>query len=151
MNPIETPKQYSDYVDKKSPNSPILKNCFKCKKEGSATAVIPQAQNIIGTHAVIAAKHQQVADGKLGCPALVASVHGLRRAQKGGDFFLCFVVVFSQISDTSDANCIHGKMPLPGKWKNGNAYGACASADATCIIQQNTSHVHLLVNKCTKI
>lgn len=27
MNPIETPKQYSDYVDKKSPNSPILKNC----------------------------------------------------------------------------------------------------------------------------
>ena len=28
MNPIETQKQYSDYVDKKSPNSPILKNCF---------------------------------------------------------------------------------------------------------------------------
>lgn len=28
MNPIETPKQYSDYVDKKSPNSPILKNCI---------------------------------------------------------------------------------------------------------------------------
>ena len=28
MNPIETPKQYSDYVDKKSPNSPIFKNCI---------------------------------------------------------------------------------------------------------------------------
>ena len=28
MKPIETKKQYSDYVDKKSPNSPILKNCF---------------------------------------------------------------------------------------------------------------------------
>ena len=28
MNPIETPKQYSDYVDKKSPNSPIIKNCL---------------------------------------------------------------------------------------------------------------------------
>ena len=28
MNPIETNEQYSKYVDKKSPNSPILKNCF---------------------------------------------------------------------------------------------------------------------------
>ena len=28
MEPIETPKEYQKYVDKKSPNSPILKNCF---------------------------------------------------------------------------------------------------------------------------
>ena len=28
MKPIETKQEYSDYVDKKSPNSPILKNCF---------------------------------------------------------------------------------------------------------------------------
>ena len=28
MNLIETPKEYQKYVDKKSPNSPILKNCF---------------------------------------------------------------------------------------------------------------------------
>lgn len=28
MNPIETNDQYSKYVDEKSPNSPILKNCF---------------------------------------------------------------------------------------------------------------------------
>ena len=28
MNPIETNEQYSKYVDEKSPNSPILKNCF---------------------------------------------------------------------------------------------------------------------------
>ena len=28
MEKINTPKEYSDYVDKKSPNSPILKNCF---------------------------------------------------------------------------------------------------------------------------
>lgn len=28
MKPIETKQQYSDYVDKKSPNSPIWKNCF---------------------------------------------------------------------------------------------------------------------------
>ena len=28
MEQINTQKQYSDYVDKKSPNSPILKNCF---------------------------------------------------------------------------------------------------------------------------
>lgn len=27
-NPIESKKTYQDYVDKKSPNSPILKNCF---------------------------------------------------------------------------------------------------------------------------
>jgi stage V sporulation protein AC len=28
MNPIETNEQYIKYVDEKSPNSPILKNCF---------------------------------------------------------------------------------------------------------------------------
>lgn len=28
MNPIETKKDYQNYVDKKSPNSPILKNCL---------------------------------------------------------------------------------------------------------------------------
>ena len=28
MNPIETPEEYNEYVEKKSPNSPILKNCF---------------------------------------------------------------------------------------------------------------------------
>ena len=28
MNPLETNKTYQNYVDKKSPNSPILKNCF---------------------------------------------------------------------------------------------------------------------------
>ena len=28
MNPLETNEQYSKYVDKISPNSPIIKNCF---------------------------------------------------------------------------------------------------------------------------
>ena len=28
MNPIETKQTYQDYVNKKSPNSPIWKNCF---------------------------------------------------------------------------------------------------------------------------
>ena len=28
MNPLDTKKNYQDYVDKKSPNSPIFKNCF---------------------------------------------------------------------------------------------------------------------------
>lgn len=28
MEKIETNKQYQDYVDKKTPNSPIIKNCF---------------------------------------------------------------------------------------------------------------------------
>ena len=29
MNPLETKKDYQNYVDKKSPNSPIIKNCFQ--------------------------------------------------------------------------------------------------------------------------
>lgn len=28
MDPLETKKDYQNYVDKKSPNSPLLKNCF---------------------------------------------------------------------------------------------------------------------------
>ena len=28
MNTINTKKEYQNYVNKKSPNSPILKNCF---------------------------------------------------------------------------------------------------------------------------
>lgn len=28
MDPLETKQTYQEYVDKKSPNSPILKNCF---------------------------------------------------------------------------------------------------------------------------
>ena len=28
MNPLDSKKDYQNYVDKKSPNSPILKNCF---------------------------------------------------------------------------------------------------------------------------
>lgn len=28
MNPIDSQKEYQKYVDKKSPNSPIVKNCF---------------------------------------------------------------------------------------------------------------------------
>ena len=28
MKPIETKQDYSNYVDKKSPNSPIFKNCI---------------------------------------------------------------------------------------------------------------------------
>lgn len=42
MNPMETPKQYSDYVDKKSPNSPILKNCFNAFWVGGLICSIGQ-------------------------------------------------------------------------------------------------------------
>ena len=42
MNPIETPKQYSDYVDKMSPNSPILKNCFNAFWVGGLICSIGQ-------------------------------------------------------------------------------------------------------------
>lgn len=42
MNPIETPKEYSNYVDKKSPNSPILKNCFNAFWVGGLICSIGQ-------------------------------------------------------------------------------------------------------------
>ena len=42
MKPIETKKQYSDYVNKKSPNSPILKNCFNAFWVGGLICTIGQ-------------------------------------------------------------------------------------------------------------
>lgn len=42
MKPIETKQEYSDYVDKKSPNSPILKNCFNAFWTGGLICSIGQ-------------------------------------------------------------------------------------------------------------
>lgn len=42
MDKIETPKQYSDYVDKKSPDSPILKNCINAFWVGGLICTIGQ-------------------------------------------------------------------------------------------------------------
>lgn len=42
MNPIETKKDYQEYVDKKSPNSPILKNCFNAFWVGGLICTIGQ-------------------------------------------------------------------------------------------------------------
>ena len=42
MKPIETQKEYSDYVDQKSPNSPILKNCFNAIWVGGLICSIGQ-------------------------------------------------------------------------------------------------------------
>ena len=42
MNPIETPKKYQEYVDKKSPNSPIFKNCFNAFWVGGLICTIGQ-------------------------------------------------------------------------------------------------------------
>ena len=42
MNPIETPKEYSNYVDKKSPNSPIFKNCFNAFWVGGLICALAQ-------------------------------------------------------------------------------------------------------------
>ena len=42
MDKINTPKEYSDYVDKKSPNSPILKNCFNAFWVGGLICSIGQ-------------------------------------------------------------------------------------------------------------
>lgn len=42
MKPINTNKEYQDYVDKKSPDSPILKNCFNSFWVGGLICVIGQ-------------------------------------------------------------------------------------------------------------
>ena len=42
MEQINTNKQYSDYVDKKTPNSPILKNCFNAFWVGGLICTIGQ-------------------------------------------------------------------------------------------------------------
>ncbi len=42
MNPLETKQAYQDYVDKKSPNSPVLKNCFNAFWVGGLICSIGQ-------------------------------------------------------------------------------------------------------------
>lgn len=42
MDPLENPQKYSEYVDKKSPNSPILKNCFNAFWVGGLICSIGQ-------------------------------------------------------------------------------------------------------------
>lgn len=42
MEQIQTQKQYSDYVDKKSPNSPIVKNCFNAFWVGGLICTLGQ-------------------------------------------------------------------------------------------------------------
>jgi len=41
-NPLDTQQKYSDFVDKKSPNSPILKNCFNAFWVGGLICSIGQ-------------------------------------------------------------------------------------------------------------
>ena len=41
-SPIDTPKEYQKYVDKKSPNSPIFKNCFNAFLVGGLICSIGQ-------------------------------------------------------------------------------------------------------------
>lgn len=41
-NPLETKKTYQEYVDKKSPNSPIIKNCFNAFWVGGLICTIGQ-------------------------------------------------------------------------------------------------------------
>lgn len=40
MKPLETKKEYQNYVNKKSPNSPIFKNCFNAFWVGGLICVI---------------------------------------------------------------------------------------------------------------
>ena len=47
MQPIETQKKYQEYVDKKSPNSPILKNCFNAFWVGGLICTFGQIISLI--------------------------------------------------------------------------------------------------------
>lgn len=47
MQPIETQKKYQEYVDKKSPNSPILKNCFNAFLVGGLICTFGQIISLI--------------------------------------------------------------------------------------------------------
>lgn len=42
MNPLESKQTYQNYVDKKSPNSPIIKNCFNAFWVGGLICTIGQ-------------------------------------------------------------------------------------------------------------
>ena len=42
MKPLDTPSSYQEYVNKKSPNSPILKNCFNAFWVGGLICSIGQ-------------------------------------------------------------------------------------------------------------
>ena len=42
MSPTDTPKEYQEYVNKKSPNSPIAKNCFNAFWVGGLICSIGQ-------------------------------------------------------------------------------------------------------------
>ena len=42
MKPLDSKKEYQNYVDKKSPNSPILKNCFNAFWVGGLICSIGQ-------------------------------------------------------------------------------------------------------------
>jgi len=45
MNPQDTKKEYQNYVDKKTPNSPIIKNCINAFWVGGLICVIGQLIN----------------------------------------------------------------------------------------------------------
>ena len=42
MNPMETQKDYQNYVNQKSPNSPIVKNCFNAFWVGGLICMVGQ-------------------------------------------------------------------------------------------------------------
>ena len=45
MNPLDTKNEYQNYVDNKSPNSPIIKNCFKAFLVGGLICSLGQIIN----------------------------------------------------------------------------------------------------------
>ena len=87
-NPIESKQKYQEYVDKKSPNSPIFKNCFNAFWVGGLICTIGQIiSNICKTQYASPALLQS-GNPLVGAylarveTALIATVEGLTGAEK---------------------------------------------------------------------
>lgn len=65
------------------------------------------AKKIVGADVVVIAEGEKVMDGQFVRAALVASVHGLRRAKNVRDLLLRQVVILTQIAHALDICHVH--------------------------------------------
>ena len=82
MKPINTQKEYQEYVDKKSPNSPILKNCFNAFWVGGFICTIGQFIMEICKRFGCRIRNLRVAQGM--SQEVLAQKSGLHRTYIGG-------------------------------------------------------------------
>ena len=82
MQPIETQKKYQEYVDKKSPNSPILKNCFNAFWVGGLICTFGQIISLICK----ARGFDEATSGTIVLIAISAFLTGLNMFNKIGKF-----------------------------------------------------------------